>query len=159
MFTREEKKALTHQFWSQFDNYCDTIPDLAWRKKKWMLYDTKISHIDLKFDIGHDFALVALEINHRSENRRLQVYELVERYRLMLEEGFEGGLTWDFCYINSNNQEVSRIYIEKKGVDLQNTTDSQVIYHFFAEKMLQLQDNFLEIQETLQEEVNVLNRE
>lgn len=159
MFTKDEKKTLSQRFWSQFDDFCDTIPDLAWRKKKWIFHDTKISHIVLKFDVGSDFAMVVLEMNHRSENRRLQVYELIERYRLLLEENFAGGLTWDFCYINSNNQEVSRIYIEKKGVNHQNVSDWPVIYDFLAKNMLQLQDNFLEIQESLKEEVNILHRE
>jgi len=147
------------RFWSQFDDFCAAIPDLAWRKKKWILHDTKISHIDLKFDIGRDFAMVVLEINHRSENQRIRVYELVERYRLMLEEGFPTGLTWNFCYLNENKQEVCRIYIEKRGVDFHKISEWQVIYDFFAENMLQLQENFLEIQEVLTEEVNSLNRQ
>ncbi len=159
MFTKEERKALTQNFWSQFDEYCDTIPELAWRRKKWILHDTKISHIDLKFDIDQDFAIVALEINHRSEDRRLHVYELVERYRILLEEGFSGGLIWDYCYRNSNKQEVCRVYIQKQGVDLYKISDWAEIYTFLAENMLRLQDNFLEIQEVLKEEVNILHRE
>ena len=159
MFTKEERKELMQRFWSQFDEYCDTIPDLAWRKKKWMLHDTKISHIDLKFDIDRDFAMVALEINHKSEDRRLRVYELVERYRILLEEGFTGGLTWDYCYLNANKQEVCRIYVEKRVVDLHQITDWDAIYEFFAENMYQLQENFLEIQEVLKDEVNRLHQE
>lgn len=159
MFTKEERKVLMQKFWSQFDEYCDTIPELSWRKKKWILHDTKISHLDLKFDIDHDFAMVALEINHKSENRRLSVYELVERYRIILEEGFNGGLTWDFCYLNANQQEVCRIYVVKRGVDLQKSGDWEVIYPFWAKNMLQLQDNFMEIQESLKEEINILHRE
>jgi len=158
MFTKEERKALIQRFWSQFDEYCNTIPDLAWRKKKWILHDTKISHIDLKFDIDRDFAMVALEINHKSENLRLRVYELVERYRILLEQSFSEGLNWDYCYLNSNNQEVCRIYIEKRGVDLHQINDWDIIYQFLAENMLKLQDNFLEIQEVLKEEVNILQR-
>ncbi|HEY5589958.1 MAG TPA: DUF4268 domain-containing protein [Paludibacter sp.] len=159
MFTKEEKEAHVQRFWSQFDDYCDTIPELAWRKKKWILHDTKISHIDLKFYVDNDLAMVALEINHRSEDRRLRVYELVERYRILLEEGFTGGLTWNYCYLNANMQEVCRIYIEKRGVDLYQISDWPVIYQFLAENMLQLQDNFVEIQEVLKEEVNILHRE
>ena len=102
MFTKEEKKTLNQRFWSQFNDFCDTIPELVWRKKKWILHDTKI---------------------------------------------------------NSNNQEVSRIYIEKKGIDHQKTSDWPLIYGFLAKNMLQLQDNFLEIQEALKEEVNILYRE
>jgi len=158
MFTKEERKAHVHKFWSQFDDYCDTIPELAWRKKKWILHDTKISHIDLKFDIDGNLAMVTLEINHKSEDRRLRVYELVERYRILLEEGFSEGLIWNYCYLNANKQEVCRIYVEKHGVDLYKNSDWPVIYQFLAENMLQLQDNFVEIQEVLKEEVNILHR-
>ena len=159
MFTKEQRKAYVQSFWLQFDQYCDTLPDLRERKKKWILHDTKISHIDLKFDIDHRFAMVALEINHNSENRRLRVFELIERYRILLEEGFVNGLTWDFCYLNSNNQQVCRIYIKLGGVDLYLWSDRVMIYPFLARNMQQLQDNFLEIQEALLQDVNILNRE
>jgi hypothetical protein len=159
MFTKEEKKALVQRFWVQFDAYCNTVPELAWKKKKWILHDTKISHLDLKFDPGRDYAIVALEINHKSESKRLQVYELLERYRLILEQGFSDGLIWDFCYLNDNNQDVCRIYIEKEGLDLHRLSDWLAIYTFFAENMNLLQENFLEIQEMLIEEINLLNRE
>jgi hypothetical protein len=159
MFTNEERKACMQHFWSKFDEYGDTVPDIAWRKKKWILHDTGISHVDLKFDVGHEFAMVALEINHKSENRRLSVYELVERYRNLLESGFTNGLTWDYCYLNTNNQEVCRIYIEMRGVNLYKIDDWDIIIPFLAKNMLQLQDNFLEIQEVLKEEVNILHRE
>jgi len=49
MLSKEERRALSQSFWTQFDEFCETIPDLAGRKKKWILHDTKISHIDLKF--------------------------------------------------------------------------------------------------------------
>jgi len=159
MYTKEERRELVQSFWSQFDEYCDTIPDLAWRKKKWILHDTKISHIDLKFDVDSDLAMVALEINHKSEDRRLRVYELVERYRVLLEEGFSDGLIWNYCYLNANMQEVCRVYVVKHGVDLYQISDWPVIYQFLAENMLQLQDNFVEIQDVLKEEVNILHRE
>jgi hypothetical protein len=115
--------------------------------------------LDLKFDPGRDYAIVALEINHKSESKRLQVYELLERYRLILEQGFSDGLIWDFCYLNDNNQDVCRIYIEKEGLDLHRLSDWLAIYTFFAENMNLLQENFLEIQEMLIEEINLLNRE
>lgn len=159
MFTKEERKAQNQVFWTKFDEYCDTIPDLAWRKKKWILHDTEISHIDLKFDVGRDYAMVALEINHRSEGRRLRVYELAERYRLLLEEGFPSGLTWNFCYLNENKQEVCRIYTDLIGVDLHTNSDWPAIFAFFADNMYQLQENFLEIQDALKEEIKLLNRE
>lgn len=158
MFTKEEKKTIIQRFWVQFDAYCNTIPELAFKKKKWILHDTKISHLDLKFDPGRDCAMVALEINHRSESSRFQVYELLEKYRSILEQGFPDGLIWDFCYLNNNQQEVCRIYIAKEGLDLHRFSDWLSIYTFFADTMNHLQENFLEIQEMLIEEVNLINR-
>jgi hypothetical protein len=130
MFTKEQRKTFIQSFWLQFDQYCDTIPYFEKRKKKWILHDTKISHVDLKFDIDHSFAMVALEINHKSESPRLRVFELVEKYRILLEDGFENGLTWDFCYPNSNNQQVCRIYIKLMGVDLYSLSDSTAVRKF-----------------------------
>lgn len=159
MFTKEERKAIVQRFWVQFDAYCNTIPELACKKKKWILHDTKIGHLDLKFDPGRDYAMIALEINHESENIRLRIFELLEKYRLILEQGFPNGLTWDYCYLNSNKQEVCRIYVKKDGLDLQRYSDWLDIYRYFAENMNLMQENFLEIQEMLVEEVNLMNRE
>ncbi len=159
MFTKEEKKELIRKFWSQFDVYCLSHPELASQKKKWILHDTKISHLDLKFDVGRGFAMVALEINHRSQERRLKVYELVERYRPMLEAGFPNGLTWDFCFLRDNGQEVCRIYTQTEGVDFHKVSDWHRIYSFFAENMMKLQDNFMEIQEYLSDEILSMLRE
>jgi hypothetical protein len=159
MLSKEERKVLNQRFWTQFDEFCETIPDLAGRKKKWILHDTKISHIDLKFDLSGKSAIVTLEINHKSENRRFQVYELVERYRTLLNQDFEEELTWDLCYRNSNNQEVCRIYSEKQEINIYLIEDWPLIFQFLAEQMLILQHNFLEIQEYLQEDINALNRD
>ncbi len=159
MLTKEERKIRSIQFWTQFDDYCETLPELKGRKKKWILHDTKISHIDLKFDLSKNSAIVAIEINHKSEFRRLQAFEQLERYRSLLNEGFSTDLTWDFCYLNVNDQEVCRIYIEKPDLDLYNTNDWKDIQQFLAANMLIAQNNFLEIQESLQEELNALLRD
>lgn len=159
MLTKEERKKHSTQFWIQFDDYCETLPELKGFKKKWILHDTKISHIDLKFDLSKNSAIVAIEINHKSEFRRLQAFEQLVRYRSLLNEGFSTELTWDFCYLNANEQEVCRVYIEKPDVDICNTNDWKDIHHFLATNMLIAQNNFLEIQESLREELNALLRD
>ena len=159
MLSREQRRAFNQLFWTRFEEFCETVPDLAGQKKKWILHNTKISHIDLKFDVSGNSAIVALEINHRSERRRLAVYELVERYRTLLNQGFNQEVTWDFCYLTDNGQEVCRIYTDKAGLNIYNSEEWPMIYHFMAENMLILQQNFLEIREFLQEEVQNLSRE
>ncbi len=159
MLTKEERKTLNQQFWRQFDVFCENIPELAERKKKWILHDTKIGHVDLKFDLSNNSAIVALEINYKSEHRRLQVFEVFEKYRNLLRLGFKEELIWDYCFVNENNQEICRIYAEKKGLNSYNISDWNSIHQFLSENMLQLQDNFLEILEALREELSLLFRE
>ena len=158
MYTKEEKKAHIKRFWEGFDFYCENRPEWKGQKKKWILHDTNIGHVDLKFDVGKNFAAVALEINYRNPETRLKIFELTERYRPMLEEGFPNGLIWDFAYLRDNGQEVARIYCRTDGIDYHRVSDWQAIFTFFAENMYRLQNNFLDIQEYLADEVNAALR-
>ncbi len=159
MLAKEERKRQSQLFWSQFDTFCITHPTYDGRKKKWILHDTKIGHVDLKFDIGKNSVCVALEVNHKSEYRRIQTYEVIEKYRSLLNKGFLTPLTWDFCYQNENGQEVCRIYSEKKDVIPNLPEQWTIIYQFMAQNMAILQNNFLDIQEVLKEELQMLQRE
>ena len=158
MYTKEEKKELVKRFWIEFDEYCSQLPELAGAKKKWLLHRTKISHLAMKFEAGRDFADVILEINHKNEARRLEVYELVEKYKLLLEDGFPEGLIWDFAFVRDNGQGVCRIYARKYDVDMHRQKQWKEIFAFFAKNMLRLQNNFLDIRDILKEEILALNR-
>ncbi|GET23551.1 DUF4268 domain-containing protein [Prolixibacter denitrificans] len=158
MYTKEEKKELVKRFWTEFDGYCSQLPELAVMKKKWVLHRTKISNVVLKFEVGREFADVILEISHKNEARRLEVYELLEKYRLLLEDGFPEGLIWDFAFERDNGQEVCRIYERKTGFDMHRQKQWNEIFAFFAENMLRLQNNFLDFRDVLKEEILALNR-
>lgn len=153
MFSREEKKQLVQKFWADFDLYCQTLPDLRHRKKKWILHDTKISHLDLKFDCDRSYAQVAIEINFRSEDKRLAVFDLLQKYKPILELGIESEMIWELCYTTNLGKEVSRIYLQLDGVDLHREEHWPRIHAFFAENMELLQTNFLDMQDVLIEEV------
>lgn len=153
MYTKEESKQLRIEFWETFGKRCEIAPELRWRKKKWMLHDTKINGIDLKFDASRDSAQVILEVNSRQEARRLHIYELLEKYRPILEEGFSDGLIWDFCVVRESGQMVCRLYVEMPGADYHRRNQWPDIYNFFIENMLKLEANLLEIRDALQEEI------
>lgn len=149
MYSIEEKKQLVTNFWNGFNLYCSRMNYLRGRRKKWMLHQTKVNHVHLKFDPGRNGVQVILEILHRSEEQRLEVYEQIESCKGILEEGFENGLIWDFAFVRENGQEVCRIYTEKTGVDLHKMADWEEMYEFMAENMYQLELNFLEIRELI----------
>jgi hypothetical protein len=153
MYSKDELKLLRKEFWILFAKRCEIVPQLRRRKKKWILYDTGISGIDLKFDVNREQALVMIEINSRKEERRLEIFETLEKYKRILENGFPDGLIWDFCVVRESGQEVCRIYAAMDHVDFHRQNQWPDIYNFFIENMLKLETNFLEIQEVLKEEL------
>lgn len=152
MYTQEEAKRLRKQFWILFGKRCKAVPELQERKKKWMLYDTKITGLDLKFEVNRTSASVMIELNHRNENKRLDLFEKLQKYRPIIEDGFTDGLKWDFLYVRDSGEEICRIYTELEGVDIHRQKQWPDIFNFFIENMLQLENNFLDIRDALKEE-------
>ena len=76
MYSKDESKLLRKEFWIVFARRCELVPELRHKKKKWVLYDTGLSGIDLKFEVTRSQALVMIEINSKEEVRRLEIFEV-----------------------------------------------------------------------------------
>lgn len=150
MYSKDETKLLRKEFWIVFARRCEIVPELRYRKKKWVLYDTGLSGIDLKFEVARQEAMVMIEINIKEEGRRLEAFETLQKYRLLLEDGFKEPLIWDFCVIRESGQEVCRIYKSLPNVDFHRQNQWPDIFNFFIDNMLILENNFMEIKDALE---------
>jgi len=153
MYSKDEAKLLRKEFWIVFARRCEIIPELRHKKKKWVLYDTGLSGIDLKFDVTRSEALVMIEINNRQESRRLEIFETLQKYRKFLEEGFAEPLEWDICFVRESGQEVCRIYTSLPNVDFHRQTQWPDIFNFMIDNMLRLENNLMEIKDVLEAEL------
>lgn len=154
MYSIEEKKKLTVDFWLLFKKRCAIHPGLQGKKKKFILHRTKIKSVALRFDIGRNNAKVILELHHRSERLRLKAYEVLEQYKVIIEEGFENDLTWEFYYQRlDSGQEVARIYTTLEDVDIHQQNQWPDIYNFFVENMIKLEANFMSVRDILEAEL------
>ena len=99
MYSKDELKNLKLEFWESFAAFCEVQPYLRGRKKIWTLYDTKVKGVELKFDATREGAFVILEVNHRGEEARLEMFERLTWYKDTLETDFPEGLTWDICFV------------------------------------------------------------
>lgn len=153
MYSKEEAKQLSKEFWVVFARRCEIVPELMHKKKKWVLYDTGLNGIDLKFEVTRKEAIVMIEINHRQEARRLEIFETLQKYRLLLEDGFPEALTWDFCFTRESGQEVCRIYTSLQNVDFHRQNQWPDIFNFLIDNMLILENNFMDIRDGLEAEL------
>jgi hypothetical protein len=153
MYSKDEAKLLRKEFWIVFARRCEIVPELSYKKKKWVLYDTGLSGIDLKFDVSRTEALVMIEVNSRQESRRLEIFETLLKYRKFLEVGFSELLVWDFCFVRDSGQEVCRIYKSLPNVDFHRQNQWPDIFNFLIDNMLILENNLMEIKDVLEAEL------
>jgi prolyl-tRNA synthetase len=155
MYSKEEVKKLHLKFWELFGKRCEIHPQLQDRRRKWLLHRTKIKGVALRFEVGRKNAKVILELGHRNEELRLKGYEILERYKAIIEAGFENGLTWEFYHQREDSQqEVCRVYAILENVDIHRQNQWPDIYNFFIENMLLLEENFLAVRDILKEELH-----
>lgn len=153
MYSKDETKLLRKELWIVFARRCEIVPELRHKKKKWVLYDTGLRGIDLKFEVTRREALVMIEVNSRDEARRLEIFETLQKYRMLLEVGFAEPLTWDFCFMRESGQEVCRIYTSLLNVDFHQQIQWPTIFNFFIDNMLILENNLMEIKDGLDAEL------
>lgn len=147
MYSKEELKSLKKEFWESFGVYSSLQPALKNRKKTWILYDTKIKGVELKFDATRKGAYVILEVNHKNENDRLEMFERLTWYKDNLEKDFPEGLIWDILYVRDTGKQVARIYTQHIGIDFHRREDWGTFFSFMAKNMWILERNFLSIAE------------
>jgi hypothetical protein len=151
MYTKDELKQLKKEFWEGFGIYCSEIPAMKRRKSKFMLYNTKMKGVELKFDATRDGAYVILEINHTDTTKRFELFEKFETYKSIMEKQFPDGLIWDFAYVRECGTEVCRIYTHKPGIDIHRRIQWMDFYKFMVEEMLKLEKAFKMVKEAIED--------
>lgn len=153
MYNKEEIKAVRLEFWQKLNNRTRRLPGQKGRKKYWIFDNTGIKGLDLRFDVDRQKAIVALEINHRKEERRLHLYEKLEAAKTIFEEAFGESLIWDFAYEKATGEIVCRVYVEREGDILNKELWPEMMY-FLIDKMIKMETAFLEVKDYLQSELN-----
>lgn len=150
MYNREEAKQLRLDFWNGFGYYSRNLSHLKSQNNKWVLYHTKIKNLELKFELERFTARVILEINHRNENLRLDMFEQIQQYKTVVEETFGEALIWDYVYTLPTQKEVCRIYCEKDTFDFHKREHWPAIYQYLSAHMIKMEAAFYEIKDFIQ---------
>jgi hypothetical protein len=148
MYSKEEAKQLRLEFWQKLGNRTRRLPGQKGRKRHWILDNTGIKGLDLRFDVSCEKIIVALEINIKNEEKRLALYEKLEAAKGLFEEQFGESLTWDFAYAKNNGRGVCRVYVQQSGDMYVRETWSE-IFTFMIDRMMRMEKAFLEVKDYL----------
>jgi hypothetical protein len=151
MYSKEELKQLKKDFWEGFGSFCENLPRFKYKKRRWILYNTKIKGIEMKFDATREGAFVILEFNHPNETRRLEMLTLLETYKNVFNTYFPDAV-WEILHVKPCGTPVSRVYKQKTGISLLRREDWPEFYPFLSREMNQLEKAFDELKELFREE-------
>ena len=126
MFSKEEALQIKKDFWIAF---AEEYP------RKWLLYNTKIKDVTFKFYVDNKKAQVLLDIEPKDEEKRKIYYEKVESLKTILLEDYLDDVIFERNFYLETGKEISRVWVEKTGISINNKNTWPEIFDFFAEKM------------------------
>ena len=146
MYSKEEALLIKKEFWTAF---ASAYP------RKWLLYDTKIKDVTFKFYIDNKKAQVLLDIEPKEEDKRRIYFEKIESLKNILIEEYLPEAILDRNFYLDSGKIISRIWIEKLEVSLNNKNDWETIYNFFNDTMSQFEMFFYEYEDYIKDlEIN-----
>ena len=142
MYSREENQKLKREFWIAF---AEKYP------RKWVLYDTKIKDFSFKFFVDNKKVQVLIDIEHKSEEKRIAYFEKLESLKAILQEEFVKNLVFERDYHLETQKIVSRVWTELDQVKVSNRQDWDRIFDFFYKNMDGLENFYLEYDEFIKD--------
>ncbi|MBA4134539.1 MAG: DUF4268 domain-containing protein [Flavobacterium sp.] len=142
MYSKEEAQQIKKEFWTAF---AEAYP------RKWLLYDTKIKDVTFKFYIDNKKAQVLLDIEPKDEEKRKIYYEKIESLKTILHEEYLPEAILERNFYLDNGKVISRIWIEKLNVSLNNRNYWPEIFEFFSETMTKFELFFFEFEEYIKD--------
>ena len=126
MFSKEEAQKLKKEFWTAFATS---------NPRKWILYNTKIKDVTFKFYVDNKKAQVLLDIEPKDDKNRIIYYEKVETLKDLLLEEYLPDAIFERDFHLSTGKVISRVWVEKTGISMNNKNHWPEIFEFFSEKM------------------------
>lgn len=135
MFSKEESKRIRQEFWTSFGK---VYP------RKWLLYNTKIKDLTLKFTFTTKRALVSIDIEPNDEVIKGYYYDKLLSLKNILTSEYLEDVIYDEKYQLDNGKIISRVYVELMNVSIHNKNHWEDTMRFLSHKMEKLEEFFLE---------------
>ena len=138
MYSKEESKQVREQFWIFFGK---RYP------RKWILYDTKVKEINLKFSFNNHEALVSIDIETLDETIREYYFERFTSLKKLMQTEISEDLIFEENYVRTSGKVISRIYLKLAQVNIHNKNQWPEVFEFFHTNMEKIEIFWIEYQD------------
>lgn len=153
MFSKEEKAALTEKFWLELKH---KSKQTFGKKHTWVLQNTGIKGLQLKFELSRSAAFVILQCHSSSAEKREWIYDILQQYHRVIADIATETPIWDKEGACEELADMPSVYYKLEDVDYLQEKYWDTIQDFFVKHMKQLEDAFLEIKDVLKAEIKEL---
>lgn len=138
MFSREESKQIRQHFWTSFGK---EYPH------KWLLYNTKMKEIQLKFTFTTKLAQVSLDIIDDDDLIQSYYFEKLQSLERIIKAEYLPEILYAENYDLPESKVISRIYVQLDNVSIHNKKDWPLVKEFLAKNMILLEEFFNDFSE------------
>ena len=138
MFSKAEARAWNEQFYTAFGVYMRKHQPVADYGLKWLNYQTGVKDVYFRVEAAKKAGRVSIDLQHSDEGIRELFFEQFLEFRRLLEDYLEAALIWDQNYELPNGRIISRIYVEKKGLNIYKQDDWRDFFEFFEVYLVRL---------------------
>ncbi len=141
MYSKEESKQIRQEFWTAFGK---EYP------RKWLLYNTKIKDLTLKFTFTTKKAQVSIDIEPTDKIIRAYYYDKLVSLKNIIISDHLADIIYDEHYQLENFKIIPRIYVELSNVSIHNKNCWEEVMIFLFDNMTKLETFFLEYQDYIE---------
>ena len=142
MYSREESKKVRQEFWTSFGKN---------HPRKWTLYNTRIKDFSLKFSFTRKTAEVSIDLESLDEVMRQYYFEKLQSLQTILKEDYLPEVVFAEDFVLENGKVISRVYVQKEGVNIHDKKDWPEVQEWLWEKMDKLEMFFLEYRDFIEQ--------
>ena len=142
MFSKEESKRIRQEFWTSFGK---AYP------RKWLLYNTKIKDVSLKFTFTTKKAEVSIDIEPWDDLIREYYYDKLVSLKNLLTTDYIADIIYDPTYELDNGKIISRIYCQLHEVSIHNKNSWRQTMEFLYTQMDLLEAFFIEYKDFIKD--------
>lgn len=144
MYSQLEKKSLREEFWNSFKTYSNKRKLRSKKPGKWIMNDTGIKGLSLKFYFGESIAWAGIEISSNKVDRQIELFDKLEKLKTILENAVPQTLEWELETYTEAGVPVSRVGSKIENVNVYNKDSWKIINGFLYSVMAPIEDVFRE---------------
>ncbi len=138
MFSKAEASAWNERFYTAFGVYMRKHEPVADYGLKWLNYQTGVKDVFFRVEADKKGGRVSIDLQHPDEGLRELFFEQFREFSKMMLSYLETEMIWDKEYVLPNGRIISRIYVEKKGLNIYKEDDWRDFFEFFETYLTRL---------------------